>query len=47
MQKTFTIAVIAVLLLGTIQFKVEAQIDVEAYPEYERYVHTNWLGNLT
>ena len=47
MQKTFTVAVIAALLLGAVQFKVDAQIDAEAYPEYARYVHTDWLGNLT
>jgi hypothetical protein len=47
MQRIFTIAVIAALLITTLQFKVDAQIDAEAYPEYARYVHTDWVGNLT
>lgn len=47
MQRIFTITVIAALLITTLQFKVDAQIDAEAYPEYGRYVHTDWLGNLT
>ena len=47
MQQIFVFAIIAALLLTALQFKVDAQIDTEAYPEYERYVHTDWLGNLT
>jgi hypothetical protein len=47
MQRIFTIAVIAALLLVSLQFKVDAQIDAEAYPEYARYVHTDWVVNLT
>jgi Cu/Ag efflux protein CusF len=47
MQRLLAIAVIAALLLVTLRFKVGAQIDTQAFPEYERYVHTDWLGNLT
>jgi hypothetical protein len=47
MQRLFVIAVIATLLLMTLRVKVDAQIDAEAHPEYQRYVHTDWLGNLT
>ena len=46
-QRLFAIAVIAALLLTTLRFSVDAQVDVQAFPEYERYVHTDWLGNLT
>ncbi|MBN1245626.1 Ig-like domain repeat protein [Candidatus Bathyarchaeota archaeon] len=47
MQTLFTIAVIAALLLMTLRFKVDAQIDAQAFPEYQQYVHTDWLGNCT
>jgi len=47
MQRLFAIAVIAALLLMTLRFRVDAQIDTEAFPEYQQYVHTDWLGNLT
>jgi hypothetical protein len=47
MQKLFAIAVIAALLLMTLRFSVDAQGDVQVFPEYERYVHTDWLGNCT
>jgi len=47
MQRLFILAVIAALLLMTFRFKVDAQIDTEAFPEYQQYVHTDWLGNRT
>jgi hypothetical protein len=47
MKRLFAIAVIAALLLVTLRFRVNAQIDTQAFPEYQRYVHTDWLGNLT
>jgi hypothetical protein len=47
MQRIFTIAVIAALLLMTLRVKVDAEIDMTAFPEYEQYVHTDLLGNLT
>jgi len=46
-QTLVTIAVIAALLLMTLRFKVDAQIDAQAFPEYQQYVHTDWLGNCT
>lgn len=46
-QRLFVIAVVAALLLMTLRFKVDAQTDTQAFPEYQRYVHTDWLGNLT
>ncbi len=42
MQRLFTIAVIATLLLMPLRFRVDAQA-----AEYEQYVHTDWLGNCT
>jgi hypothetical protein len=45
MQRLFAITVIAALLLVTLRFKVDAQIDTQAFPEYQRYVHTDWPGN--
>ena len=47
MQRLFAIVVIAALLLMTLRFKVNAQIETPAFPEYQQYVHTDWLGNLT
>ena len=47
MQRLFAIAVIAALLLMTLRVRVDAQIDTQAFPEYQQYVHTDWLGNLT
>jgi len=47
MKRLLAIAVIAALLLMTLRFNVDAQIDTEAFPEYQQYVHTDWLGNLT
>ena len=47
MQKMFATAVIAVLLLMTLSFRVDAQNDIQISPEYARYVHTDWLGNRT
>jgi hypothetical protein len=46
-KRLFAITVIAALLLVTLRFKVDAQIDTQAFPEYQQYVHTDWLGNLT
>jgi hypothetical protein len=42
-QRLFAIAVIATLLLVTLRFSVDAQV----FTEYQRYVHTDWLGNCT
>jgi hypothetical protein len=47
MQRLVVIAVIAALLLMTLRFKVDAQINAEAFPEYRQYVHTDWLRNST
>jgi hypothetical protein len=47
MQRFFVIAVVAALLFTTLQCKVDAQVDTEACPEYERYVHTDWVNNVT
>jgi hypothetical protein len=41
MQRLVVIAVIAALLLMTLRFKVDAQINAEAFPEYRQYVHTD------
>jgi hypothetical protein len=45
MQRLFAVASVAALLLMTLSFRVDAQS--EASPEYERYVHTDWLNNCT
>jgi hypothetical protein len=47
MQKLFAVAAIAVLLLMTLSLRVDAQSGEPVFPEYERYVHTDWLGNST
>ncbi|MBN1358798.1 Ig-like domain repeat protein [Candidatus Bathyarchaeota archaeon] len=47
MQKIFAIAMIAALLLMTLKVTVDAQVDTDSFPEYERYVHTDWMANLT
>jgi hypothetical protein len=46
-QKLLATIAIAVLLLMTLSFRVDAQSNEGVYPEYDRYVHTDWLGNLT
>jgi hypothetical protein len=40
-------ATITALLLMILSFRVDAQSGEPAFPEYQRYVHTDWLGNST
>ena len=47
MQKLFATAAITALLLMILSFRVDAQSGPSAFPEYQRYVHTDWLGNST
>jgi hypothetical protein len=46
-QRLFAVAVVAMLLLMTLSFRVDAQSGEPAFPEYQRYVHTDWLNNCT
>ncbi len=47
MQKLFAAAAVTALLFMTLSFRVDAQSGPPAFPEYQRYVHTDWLGNST
>ena len=47
MQKLFAAAAVTVLLFMTLSFRVCAQNGESAFMEYQRYVHTDWLGNST
>jgi len=47
MQKLFAATAITALLLMILSFRVGAQSGEPAFPEYQQYVHTDWLGNST
>jgi hypothetical protein len=46
MQKLFAAATITALLLMILSFRVDAQSGPAAFPEYQRYVHTELAWQL-